>query len=381
MPSRRIAMIGARGLANYGGFETFVAELAPRLIELGHDVSVSHRMPDKGLGQGEIRGVRILYFPMRFPRGNVAARIFDLLYDWYFTLLCSFRLKCDVVYCLGLGAGLILPLARFSKSETVVNLDGLEWKRAKFKFVERAYLRASFLVSCLCADRLVIDNSRLISQIPLRFRRKTTHIPYGVSPRACPSWDPSKLSSYNPASGEKLKPGRFWLVVARLEPDNNIHTIVRAYANSQSRMPLVVVGSFASKAYGDEVMNIARTVQAEKSILFLGSIYNQEDLDMLRCACFAHIHGHSVGGTNPSLLEAMSAGNLIIAHDNPFNRELCGRSALYFGDVDELVNSISSFEVRTSEFMKFSDEVRAIAAKKYSWEEVTAAYDKFFQAL
>lgn len=146
-------------------------------------------------------------------------------------------------------------------------------------------------------------------------------------------------------------------------------------------MPLVVVGSFASRAYGDEVMEVARTAQAEKSVLFLGSVYNQEHLDMLRCACFAYIHGHSVGGTNPSLLEAMSAGNLIIAHDNPFNRELCGESALYFGTVDELLNSISSLEVHTSDFRKFSDGVRAVAAKKYRWEDVAAAYDKFFQIL
>ena len=249
MIPRRIAIIGARGIANYGGFETFVGEVAPRLSQKGYEVFCSHRKTDDRAPAREFKGVRLDYFPLRFPRSNRIGRLFEVLYDWYFALKFSFYSKTDFVYCLGVAAGLVAPICRLSGTKVLINIDGLEWKREKFRLVERMYIRLAYLGSYACADCLILDNARLINHIPSRIRSKAVFIPYGVAAIDPPEWDPSTLRRFIGSNGSDLKSHSYWLVVARLEPDNNIRTIVEAYVKSESQMPLAIVGDFSSTSY------------------------------------------------------------------------------------------------------------------------------------
>ncbi len=381
MSHHRVAIIGARGIANYGGFETFVAELAPRLRDMGYEVYCSHRLKEEGEKHGKFKGVNVIYFPLRFPRGNFFARVFDVFYDWYFTFNCVFLLRCDVVYCLGLGAGLSLPFARLSKSRIVVNVDGLEWTRRKFSFVERGYLRLSFLASCVWSNKIIIDNTRLIDFVHLKYKSKAIHIPYGVASIDCPRWSPDTVGTLARREGCEFAPNDYLLVVARLEPENNVRMIVEAYSRSRTTKHLVIVGSFASRSYESSVRSVIDGLPKGKSVLILGSLYDREALSMLRCHCWAYVHGHSVGGTNPSLLEAMASGNAVLAHDNVFNREVCGDYALYFRGADDLVKALDQLDLGQIDDSYLRKGALAIVKDRYRWDIVATAYDKFFQSL
>ena len=381
MRRRIIAIVGARGIANYGGFETVVAELAPRLQSNGYEVVCSARMSGTSVEDEVFKGVRVIHFPFRFPRSNRTGRLLEVLYDWYFLVRCSLFLRCDVVYCLGIAGGPILLLARSCGAATVVNLDGLEWKRPKFKMVERIYIRIAFLSSCIFSDRLILDNRKLMDFIPESVKPKAVFIPYGVSPRDRLHWDPSLPAKYVSGRSVNITSNGFWLVVARLEPDNNIHTIIEAYSRSKSRKPMIVVGSFSSLTYEESVTSIVSAMPAGKEVVFLGSVFDQVHLTMLRCNCFAYIHGHSVGGTNPSLLEAMSWGNMILAHDNVFNRDVSEGNALFFRGVDDLANEMDLVDQAPERYTHLGTKVDEIARTRYRWDDVASAYDDLFKNL
>jgi rhamnosyltransferase len=381
MHPRRVAIIGARGIANYGGFETFVGEVAPRLTSRGYEVICSHRMREDGADVKEFQGVKLAYFPFRFPKNSRFARLFEVLYDWYFAVKFSWFARVDVLYCLGIATGLITAFCRLSGTVVIVNVDGLEWKRAKFRLSDRIYIRLSYLASYFGSDRLILDNSKLVQHIPARPREKAIFIPYGVAPVTCPAWDDTLMSRCCDSASSVLSPGRYWLVVARLEPDNNIHTIVDAYMRSGSKIPLAIVGSFSSAKYESLLHQKLSFVPVGKSVLLLGSIYNRRSLEMLRCHCAAYVHGHSVGGTNPSLLEGMSAGNVIISHDNEFNREVAGESAIYFTGADELARALDLVEHHPAEYSKLGEAMKARVSERYRWDDVVSSYDKLFEQL
>lgn len=380
MSSKKVAIIGARGIANYGGFETLVSELAPRLSALGYEVACSHRWADEKERRSEIRGSTPLYFPFKFPKSVFLARLFELFYDWYFVLKCSFGLRCDIVYCLGTGAGFALPLGRLTRSKLVVNIDGLEWKRAKFTRGQRGLIRLLFKSCFSFSNIILVDNSRLTEFVPEARRKDAVFIPYGVSIPDCSKV--SKLLAESTSSPTPMPAQQgYWLVVARLEPDNSIHTIVRGYSECKSKMPLVVVGSFSSQQYEREVRSHLQDLPKEKQVVFLGSIFDQNRLTMTRCRAFAYLHGHSVGGTNPSLLEAMSVGSPIIAHDNIFNREVCGDSAVFFDDPSGLARQMDSLEADRSMAARLGSGALGIAKARYSWDEVVRSYDQLFSRL
>lgn len=378
MSLRKVAIIGARGVANYGGFETIVGQLAPGLVAKGYEVYCSHRRSE-GAARAKFEGASILYFPFRFPKSNKIGRMFEILYDWYFAIRCAFFMKCDTICCLGIAAGPILWLVRLSGARIAVNLDGLEWKRQKFHLLEKTYIQGAFLASCIWAHHLIIDNSRLASSIPEKYIRKSVFIPYGVTDRGCRGWDLSVVQGYLEKDGSFVMPGRYWLVVARLEPENNVHTIVAAYSKSESKVPLVIVGDYSSPRYEEAVEGLTSTMPKGKSVLFTGSIFNQDHLDMLRCNCLAYLHGHSVGGTNPSLLEAMSSRNMIVAHDNVFNREVANDCALYFKDSEDLARLLDSVENHRTDFAKLGEKAFARVESKYRWAEVVEAYYGLFE--
>ena len=378
MRSRKLAIVGARGIGHHGGFESIVSELAPRLSDRGYEVYCSHRRTGSQESCGDYRGVKLMYFPFKFPERYSIGKIFELLYDWYYAIRCAFFMKCGIVYFLGVGVGIALPIARLSGSSLTVNVDGLEWKRAKFGPLARAYLKLSFYASCAGAGRLVLDNAQLLDHVPRRFRHKAVCIVNGVTVEKCSEWNQHRLKDYLGDRFSLVTPGGYWLVVARLEPENNIHTILESYSVSGSCKPLVLVGNFSSISYKNLVEGLIRNLPSGKTVIEAGSIYDKDCLHMLRCHCFAYVHGHSVGGTNPSLLEAMSVGNIVVAHDNSFNKDVCGSLAKYFKDTTTLAECFDAVENNPGDFARNGALLRSRAEERYNWDVVVAAYDNLF---
>lgn len=376
---QRIAFIGARGLGNYGGFETFVSEITPRLHQRGFEVYCASRRPPKGALPEEYKGVRISYFPLRFPRSSKLGRLFEILYDWYFALRFSFVDRVDVAYCLGIAPGLISPLARLSGAKLIINIDGVEWKRAKFSLAERSYIKMSYMAAYLGSNRVLLDNEKLAGHVPDWVLPKSVVIPYGVSPRQPGGWDTEVMRRAGRPDLAQIRPHNYWLVVARLEPENSIHQIVEAHKRSKTGAPLLVVGDFSADSYRRKVESIM-AVSGDERIILAGSIYDRELLDMLRANCLGYIHGHTVGGTNPSLLEAMACGNLILAHGNEFNREVARDGALYFSDAESLRSLLDDAGTLAGS-RRIGEIARARSAEAYSWDAVVEAYAALFSEL
>jgi len=388
MSGKSVGIVGARGIGNYGGYERMLVDLVPRLVQKGYDIRCSCEQPDDEEGTANYKGAKLDYFPLQPPANYTLRKAYELLYDSYFIM--TYSLVCDIVYVLGIYGGLSLLIPRVLGKEVIVNTDGLEWKRAKYNVVEQGLIVLFFVISINLASRIIVDNEQLKQFIGERHHFKTSYVPYGVSQQKQQPWDEPKLTKYvreywdetklssyvneNAASG-KVREGEYWLVVARLEPENNIDVIIDGFVKARPNYPLVIVGDFTSGKYRDRVYTLAFNGNTA-SIFFLGAIYDAGLLGMLRQYCFAYIHGHSVGGTNPSLLEAMICENLIVSHDNVFNRELCGRYAHYFSNSADFSDLVSKLEMSAGKSSEFGSEVYKRAIAGYSWDSVLASHEE-----
>lgn len=354
----KLAILGTRGIpACYGGFETFAEKLAVGLARLGHEVTVycESREPQ---APRDYRGVHLRY--VSSPRlGPLQTILYDARCLW------DARESFDVVYMLGYGAAPFCAIPRLYGTEVWINPDGLEWARAKWNLAARVYFRVMEWTSVRIADRIIADAESLAKSLTSRHGplHSCTVIPYGCE---IASADPC----IEPLAEWSLAPGGYYLVVCRLEPENHVLEILRAFQRSQSKRQLVVVGNHRAR---NRYVQQLRSVQ-DSRIRMVGTVYDREKLTCLRSHAFAYMHGHSVGGTNPSLLEAMGCGNLVFAHDNPFNRETLGSCGLFFHCGEALTQAIERVERdgRGTEKMRRDAVVRALT--RYQWPDVIAGY-------
>lgn len=361
---RSIAIIGARGIGNYGGFETFVKEIAPMLSERNIDVYCTCELDGKNVGQN-YKGAGLLYFPISPPINYTARKVFEFIYDNYF--LFSTSSKSNRIILLGtLGAPSVV-FQRLLGKKVYVNIDGMEWRRDKFSWIEKMILKMSFHVCLLFANKVVVDSRQLINEIPDGMRWKTAYIAYGVDsqPAILPNAAIRKV-----LDGHGISENEYWLVIARLEPENNISMIIDAFKKTTSKKKLVVVGNFTNEEFAKKVKE-----NLDARTIFLGHIYDPELLTYLRQNCFAYIHGHSVGGTNPSLLEAMSSSLVIAAHDNRFNREVLDGNGLFFDSAEMLSAAILDVEDDPEKFRDMAIKAKERVMKVYSWEAIADSYD------
>ncbi|MFZ1021745.1 MAG: DUF1972 domain-containing protein [Halobacteriota archaeon] len=379
MRRRTVGIVGARGINNYGGYERMLADLVPRLVQKGYAVRCSCERPTNGELVTDHKGAKLDYFALKPPSNYTLRKAFELLYDLFFIL--KYAAVCDVVYVLGIYGGVALLFPRLFGKHVVVNTDGLEWERAKYNTVERSIIVLYFAVSLNLASKIIIDNEGLRRFISARHHSKICYIPYGVAYQQPRAWDKAKLGQYisEQLNDGAIEPSKYWLLVARLEPENNIDLIVQGFVEAHPQYPLLVVGDFTSQRYKTQVYRGASNGSSAK-VHFLGAIYDAGTLSMLRQHCLACIHGHSVGGTNPSLLEAMASRNLIIAHENPFNKEVCGPFAHYFSSRADVSNLVASTEQNEDDSSLLRGKAFERAAA-YSWNSVADQYDVFFEQL
>ncbi len=369
---KKIAIIGARGINNYGGFETAVGEIAPALVKKGYDVYCSCEKTN--YNPKMYNGANLIYFPIKMSSNYVLRKILEILYDIYFNIYCTVSLKCDVVYSLGLGVNLFVLVPRLFGKKSIVNVDGLEWRRSKFSTFERIILKLFFDLIIICSNYVIVDNKSLKNYINSKYWDKVKYIPYGVNEFEKVPWNRNKVNW-------KISKNNYWLIVARLEPENNIHLMLKAYIDSNSKKPLVIVGNFVSKKYKNSIREIVKDKVEDKEIIFTGGIYDQGKLNMLRQNCFAYIHGHSVGGTNPSLLEIMIMKTVILVHANHFNKEVCGDSAIYFKNDDDLREKMEMIDLNTEDFVELKDKAYQRVKKEYSWNSVTNDYGRLLNKI
>lgn len=319
-----IGILGTRGIPNhYGGFEQFAQYLSLGLHERGHDVYVynSSRHPYQ---EEEWNGVHII--PRKDPE-HIIGTAGQFLYD----LNCindSRKRNFDILLHLGYTSDSIWHWRWPRKTIHLMNVDGMEWKRSKYNKASRRFLRWAEALAARHSQVLIADSPRMQEYFSTTYGKRPEFIPYGTEPfTAVDAGVPGK---------HRLTPSKYFLLVARMEPENNIEMIVRGYLAAQHEFPLLVLGNTGNK-FGSYLVNAYR----HPSVLFAGSVYDQVELNNLRYYSARYFHGHSVGGTNPSLLEAMACGCSIAAHDNVFNKSVLQEDADYFSTAEHIATLIN----------------------------------------
>jgi glycosyltransferase involved in cell wall biosynthesis len=360
----RIAMVGTRGVpARYGGFETAVEEIGRRLAAAGHRVVVYCRTGPDGDGPRPERhlGMELVHLPAARKRS------LETLSHTALSVAHLARHRTDVAFVFNAANSPLLPVIRAARIPVATHVDGLEWKRAKWGPTGRRYYRAAEALSVRWSDALIADAAGIADYYTREFAAPTTLLTYGA-PLIAPGSD--RLAELG------LEPGGYHLVVARFEPENHVDVLVDGYRRSAARKPLVVVGS---APYSDEYTARVHGL-ADDRVRFLGGVWDQVQLDQLYASSFTYLHGHSVGGTNPSLLRAIGAGAPVIAFDVDFNREVVADAGGYFADATDVAARVEEAEADPAAVATAGARARELAAR-YDWDEVAAGYERLAQRL
>lgn len=364
-----IYLIGVRGIPNrYGGFERLVEVLAPHLVQQGHRVTVFCEVdvqPGEAQPKDDVwEGVHRRYVPvrMRGPLGTIE-------YDWR-----SFQAvpAGAVALIFGYGTGMFQKRLRRLGVRHAVNMDGIEWQRAKWGRAARTWLRFNERAAASHADVLIADHPQIQDYLQQDLQKASTMIAYGIEDSAL---KPDETRVNHPLLDQYPLNGYF-LIVARPEPENQIHVLLEAYARSQRRLPMVVLGNFDANEYGRGLR------EKHPEAHFAGGVYNARALDALRRRSALYLHGHSVGGTNPSLIEAMAAGALVVAHDNVFNRWVLGdEGGLYFRGAEDLTVHLDRAPEEDGVRERFVEAARARCVAQFRWDDILAAYRRVIAQL
>jgi glycosyltransferase involved in cell wall biosynthesis len=360
-PKLRIAMIGTRGVpAAYGGFETAIEEIGSRLVARGHDVTVYCRStaPDR---PREHLGMALVYLPALRSKS-----LETLSHSAFSALHVVFHKRQDVSFVFNAANSPFVPLIRWRNVPTAVHVDGLEWKRGKWGKWGRRYYRVAEQLAVRWADALISDAQGIADYYTAELGITSEQISYGTNILLDP--DSARLGEL------ALEAGKYHLVVARFEPENHVDVIVDGYVASSARLPLVIVGSSPYAAeYTDRIASVATR---DPRIRMLGGVWDQELLDQLYANSLEYLHGHSVGGTNPSLLRAMGAGTAVGAFDVSFNREVLGEDGTFFQNADDVRRLIERTESSPDEARRVAVRLQDRASENYNWDAVAIAYEQ-----
>lgn len=319
-PAPSILMLGTRGLpAAHGGFETFVENLAPYLAERGWDVSVyCQEEGDKSIWEDRYRGVNLINVPVK--GGGIMSTI---KFDWI--ALNDALSREGLLLSFGYPTGAFAFLPWIKGRRHVINMDGIEWKRSQFGLLGRAAYYVNERFAAIFGNRLIADHPEIAKHLATRVSsKKITTIAYGAD--VVNEADINHLQKFN------IEASKYAIIIARPEPDNSIVEIVRAFSRKKRKRKLVVLGNYKNtNKYHQEVRS-----EASDEVIFPGAIYDQKIVRALRFYARFYAHGHRVGGTNPSLVEALGAGSAVMAHDNSFNKWVAGEAAVYFKSEKEI---------------------------------------------
>jgi glycosyltransferase involved in cell wall biosynthesis len=345
---KKIRILGCRGIpAAHGGFETFAEYLSPYLVSKGWQVTVYCQEDGNGAPwRDEWRGVERIHIPVR-QQGAIGTMVFD----WHATRdAAQHKALC---LTLGYNTAIFTSLLRIRGLFNLISMDGIEWSRAKWSVPAKAWLWLNERAGCWLGNHLIADHPEIKKHLTTRVRAdKITIITHGA--------ERVEQAPDEPLKQWGLKPGNYLTLIARPEPENSVLEAVQGFSRKPRGMKLVILGNYSkSHPFQAKVLDAA-----SDEVMFIGAIYDRAVVQALRFHCVAYIHGHQVGGVNPSLVEALGAGNAVIAHDNRFNRWVLGDHGLYFTDADSfetvvervLAKPAALSEIRTCNILRHKEE-------------------------
>ena len=355
-------MVGTRGLpARYGGFETAVEEIGSRLADRGHDVVVyCRRDGDARSPSSQHLGVSLVHLPALRHKA-----LETLSHTGLSALHATTTERFDAMILFNSANALFLPMLRRRANGVATHVDGLEWKRSKWGRVGRRYYRIAEGLAVRWSDALICDAHGIAAYYQDEFGAQGVVIAYGAPIL--------RGIGADQLEGLGVQPGRYHLVVARFEPENHVDVAVAGYRASRARYPLIVVGA---APYADEHTRQIRELAAgDDRIRLVGTLWDQDQLNQLYANACSYIHGHSVGGTNPSLLRAMGAGAAVLALDVRFNRETLGGDEGMWSDAPQLAARLEAVEADPSVPSSQAQRLQARAATVYRWDSVADEYE------
>ena len=358
----KIAIMGIRGIpANYGGFETFAEHLTPRLVDLGHDVTVYGRSNNIKYKDEYYKGVRLVILP------TFSHKYFDTVAHTFLCALHSLKESYDVILICNSANSIFAFIPRLMGQKVALNVDGLEWKRKKWNKLGQMFYKMSEYIATLSPNVVVTDARDIQKYYLEKFKKSSTYIPYGSLL--------GRLETHKVLDEFGVRPREYILYVSRLEPENNAHLVIKAFEKVKSDMKLVVVGD---APYSNEYIKELRNTK-DPRIIFTGYIFG-DGYREFQSNSYLYIQATEVGGTHPALLEAMGHGNCVLANDVPEHREVLEDAGLYFNaeDPDDLKNQML-YLLRNPEIV---EEKRQMAVRRilqnYTWEKISSDYENLF---
>ena len=359
----KIGILGTRGIPNhYGGFEQFAEYLSVGLVDRCHDVWVynSHQNPFK---EPQWRGVSLIrcHDPEEYM-GVPGQFVYD-----FNCILDSRNRNFDILLQLGYTSSSVWHRFLPSQPKIITNMDGLEWQRSKYNRYVQRFLQYAETLAIQSSDQLIADSLTIGEYLMKKYEAPSTYISYGADVFESPN--ASLLHSF------QVNPKQYFLLIARMQPDNHIEEIIKGVLGSSGHTPLVIIGNIGNK-YGKYL----EKSYASGTIRFSGPLFDKATLNNLRYFSKLYFHGHSCGGTNPSLLEAMAASAPVCAHDNPFSREVLGQNALYFSNFRDISEIINTLEVQPVPESFILNNIQKICSD-YQWSNVISAYEETFRGM
>lgn len=380
---KNIFIIGSKGIpAKYGGFETFVE----KLTENQKSKEIKYHVACVGENNEEFEHNNARCFKVKVPDIGSAKAV---LYDLYalkevISYIRTNNLKGSIVYILACRIG---PFISYYKNQLhkldcslYVNPDGHEWKRAKWNTFIKKYWKLSERLMIKNCDLAICDSigiENYIKETYKKYKPNTTYIAYGANIDVNSPIDEKKLNDWYKINN--LEKDNYYLIVGRFVPENNFEIMIREFMNSNSKRDLVIITNHENNKFY-EALKKNTDFEKDTRIKFVGTVYDQELLKAIRINAFAYIHGHSVGGTNPSLLEAMATTNINLLLNVDFNIEVGSSTAIYWGkQLHSLTDIINNVETFSNEYIqKLGDEAKQIIKEKYSWDLIINKYENLF---
>ncbi|MCC6724410.1 MAG: DUF1972 domain-containing protein [Saprospiraceae bacterium] len=361
----KLAIIGTVGVpAKYGGFETLAEHLALNLrSEYATTVYCSSKNYKKAERIREWKGIRLVYLPMSANGAmSIVYDIISMIHALFFA---------DVILVLGVSGCIFLPILKFlaPRKQVVVNVDGLEWRRGKWKGFAKRFLRFSERVAVRFADEVITDNAAIQQYVRETYSITSRLIEYGADHVEAFSIEQTHLQKYPFLQGD------YAFKVCRIEPENNIHLVLEAFARF-GKLPLVLVGNWEHSEYGHDLRKLYRQYP---NLHLLDPIYEHNELNMLRSNCTIYVHGHSAGGTNPSLVEAMYLGLPVLSYAAVYNRITTQERALYFHNAEDIISLLRQLpQINLGEI---AHDLKWIAEMRYTWSTISKKYNYAFKGI
>ncbi|KAF3998249.1 glycosyltransferase family 1 protein [Glaciimonas immobilis] len=360
---RTLRILGTRGIpAAHGGFETFAEHLALYLVAQGWRVVVYCQEEGAGTKVEDVwHGVE----RVRIPVAKSGSRC-TMIFDWKATAHASRR--GDLCLTLGYNTAIFCSLLRLKGVPNLINMDGIEWSRVKWGKLAKIWFWLNDWAGCWLGNHLVADHPQIKTHLESRVAAdKITTIPYGA--------DSVTSAPLAPVLALGLESGRFLTVIARAEPENSILEVVQGFSARPRGYQLVVLGNYQQ----DNPYHQSVLAAASNEVRFVGAIYDKTVVQALRFHSAAYVHGHQVGGTNPSLVEAMGAGNAVIAHDNRFNRWVAGDGAVYFNGATDFGHAMDALVADPAKLADLRRHGQRRFQDAFTWPDVLKQYQHLLE--